>query len=83
MFNLEEKIKKYLKNISKDRVVTDFFRNIIKPFLANTTHFNGKEIILIIDKETKRYCQKDIWKKTTYFNHGNISNTTQAIDLIF
>lgn len=52
MFNLEEKIKKYLKNISKDRVVTDFFRNIIKPFLANTTHFNGKEIILIIDKET-------------------------------
>ena len=41
-----------LKNISKDRVVTDFFRNIIKPFLANTTHFNGKEIILITDKET-------------------------------
>ena len=51
MFNLEEKIKKYFKNISKDGVVTYFFRSIIKPSLANTTHFNGKEIILV-DEET-------------------------------
>lgn len=52
MFNLEEKIKKYFKNISKDGVVANkSFRSLIKSFLINKGHIDREEIILKTDNE--------------------------------
>ena len=51
--SLKNSIKKYFKNISRDRVVSNKnFWNMMKPFLKNKGHIKGEEIILKCDNET-------------------------------
>ena len=95
----KKSIKKYFKNISKDGVVTNKnFWSMIKPFLTNKDHINGKEIILKCDNETitessmlvemftSHYiniAEKTSGKKPSHFACGNnVSDTKQAINLI-
>ena len=70
---------------------------MIKPFLTNKGYINREEIILKCDNETitegsvlaemftlHKYCRKNTGEKSSHFyRDSNVSDTTQAIDLMF